>query len=106
MPTPDLQTRLADFVSFAQSLKGDEKGEAPLFLDRLFEAFGHDGTNEAGATHEFRVSKKSGVKGKNFWVTRGDLMSAREWFGLGFTDALKSGESRKRFESQGFHWAK
>ena len=66
MPTPDLQARLSDFVSFAQSLKGDEKGEAPLFLDRLFEAFGHEGTNEAGATHEFRVSKKGGVKGKNF----------------------------------------
>ncbi len=68
MPNPnsDLQGRLADFISFAKGLKGDEKGEAPLFLDRLFEAFGHDGTNEAGATHEFRVSKKGGARGKNF----------------------------------------
>jgi NAD(P)H-dependent flavin oxidoreductase YrpB (nitropropane dioxygenase family) len=37
-------------------------------------------------THQLDV----GVKGKNFWVTRGDLMRAREWYGLGFTDALKT----------------
>ncbi len=37
-------------------------------------------------THQLDV----GVKGKNFWVTPGDLMRAREWHGLGFTDALKT----------------
>jgi nitronate monooxygenase len=37
-------------------------------------------------THQLDV----GVKGKNFWVTRGDLMRAREWVGLGFTSALKT----------------
>ena len=37
-------------------------------------------------THQLDV----GVKGRNFWVTRGDLMRAREWYGLGFTDALKT----------------
>jgi NAD(P)H-dependent flavin oxidoreductase YrpB (nitropropane dioxygenase family) len=31
-----------------------------------------------------------GVKGKNFWVTRNDLLRAREWFGAGFTSALKT----------------
>ena len=31
-----------------------------------------------------------GVKGKNFWVTPGDLLRAREWFGAGFTSALKT----------------
>ena len=30
------------------------------------------------------------MKGKNFWVTKGDLMRARAWFGAGFTDALKT----------------
>lgn len=44
-------------------------------------------TQEAGDhTHQLDV----GVKGKNFWVTRGDLLRAREWFGLGFTDAVKT----------------
>lgn len=37
-------------------------------------------------THQLDV----GVKGKNFWVTRGDLLRAREWVGLGFEYALKT----------------
>ena len=37
-------------------------------------------------THQLDV----GVKGKNFWVTLGDLMRARQWYGAGFTDALKT----------------
>ncbi|PTS83298.1 nitronate monooxygenase, partial [Sphingomonas sp. HMWF008] len=37
-------------------------------------------------THQLDV----GVKGKNFWVTLGDLLRARQWYGAGFTDALKT----------------
>ena len=37
-------------------------------------------------THQLDV----GVKGKNFWVMRGDLMRAREWTGQGFEHALKT----------------
>ena len=37
-------------------------------------------------THQLDV----GIKGKNYWVTRGDLLRAREWFGQGFTSALKT----------------
>ena len=44
-------------------------------------------TQEAG-DHVFQLDV--GVKGRNFWVTRGDLLRAREWFGAGFTDALKT----------------
>ncbi|KQU55863.1 2-nitropropane dioxygenase [Sphingomonas sp. Leaf339] len=44
-------------------------------------------TQEAG-DHIFQLDV--GVKGKNFWVTQGDLLRAREWFGHGFTDALKT----------------
>ena len=44
-------------------------------------------TQEAG-DHVYQLDV--GVKGKNFWVTRGDLLRAREWFGLGYTDALKT----------------
>src|SRR5690606_13804848 len=32
----------------------------------------------------------AGVKGRNFWVTPGDLLRAREWVGQGFTNALKT----------------
>lgn len=44
-------------------------------------------TEKAGEhTHQLDV----GVKGKNFWVTRGDLLRAREWDGLGYITALKT----------------
>jgi len=37
-------------------------------------------------THQLDV----GVKGKSFWVSRDDLMRAREYFGAGFTEALRT----------------
>ncbi len=61
-----LRDSLTSFVTYAQSLKGDEKGEAPGFLDHLFRALGHQGTVEAGATHEHRVDKSPRSKGKKF----------------------------------------
>ena len=45
-------------------------------------------STEAAGDHQFRLDV--GVKGKNFWVTKGDLMRARAWYGAGFTDALKT----------------
>jgi hypothetical protein len=51
--------RLEDFVRFRrESLTGDEKGEAQVFLDRLFRALGHAGVFEAGATPEQRVRRR------------------------------------------------
>jgi SAM-dependent methyltransferase len=47
--------RILSFVGYASSLKGDERGEAQVFLDRLFQAFGHKGYKEAGATLESRI---------------------------------------------------
>jgi hypothetical protein len=38
------------FADYARSLEGDEKGEAQVFCDRLFRAFGHEGYKEADAT--------------------------------------------------------
>ena len=60
MATAELQSSLAQFVSFARSLKGDEKSEAQIFLDHFFRALGHGGVQEAGATLEFRIAKKPG----------------------------------------------
>ena len=48
---------LSRFVDYAKTLSGDEKGEAQVFCDRLFQAFGHAGYKEAGATLEFRIKK-------------------------------------------------
>jgi hypothetical protein len=53
--------RLANFVSWVgANIKGDEKGEAQVFLDRFFQAFGHAGLKEAGATLEERIKKGPG----------------------------------------------
>ncbi|MBY5765213.1 class I SAM-dependent DNA methyltransferase [Rhizobium leguminosarum] len=60
----ELVERLKSFVEYAKPL-GDEKGEAQVFCDRLFQAFGHGGYKEAGASLEHRITKASG-KGKTF----------------------------------------
>ena len=50
--------KIADFAAWAaQHITGDEKGEAQIFLDRLFQAFGQRGLREAGATLEMRVKR-------------------------------------------------
>jgi type II restriction/modification system DNA methylase subunit YeeA len=53
------ERRLAEFVDWADThIRGDEKGEAQIFLDRLFQGFGHKGVKEAGGTLEMRVKKE------------------------------------------------
>lgn len=48
--------RLNEFTEWvAKHIKGDEKGEAQIFLDRLFIAFGRRGVKEAGAELEMRI---------------------------------------------------
>lgn len=55
--------KINDFVQFVStSLKGDEKGEAQTFCDRLFKLFGHDGFLEAGGKFEARVQSKGKTK--------------------------------------------
>ena len=53
-PAPEeLRVRLDEFVRYRhEHLRGDEKGEAQVFLDRLFRAFDYRGVYEAGATLE------------------------------------------------------
>lgn len=47
-------------VEYGQALDGYEKGEAQVFCDRLFQAFGHEGYKEAGATLELQVKRRRG----------------------------------------------
>ena len=61
----DITEALEQFVAYTGLLKGDEKGEAQVFCDRLFKAFGHEGYKEAGAELEFRI-KKLANKGTSF----------------------------------------
>lgn len=54
-----LEENLRDFVQYRQTyLAGDEKGEAQVFLEHLFQAFGHAGLREAGAVAETRIRRR------------------------------------------------
>lgn len=53
---------LQQFVSWWETYcRGDEKGEAQVFLDRLFQGFGHGGISEAGAIAELRIRRQKGT---------------------------------------------
>lgn len=66
MAPTEKTTRLTEFTTWAAAhIKGDEKGEAQIFLDRLFKGFGHAGWKEAGATCEERV-KRADTGGASF----------------------------------------
>jgi len=54
----EVKNSISKFVEYTQSLEGDEKGEAQVFLDRFFQAFSHQGYKEAGAKLEHRVRRK------------------------------------------------
>jgi nitronate monooxygenase len=46
-------------------------------------------TKEPLGDHAFQLDVGVGTK-KNYWVTRGDLLHAREWHAQGYTDSLKT----------------
>jgi hypothetical protein len=54
----EARDRIKTFVDYAATLDGYERGEAQVFCDRLFKAFGHGGIKEAGATLEFKLARK------------------------------------------------
>jgi SAM-dependent methyltransferase len=57
---PATPESLQKFITYCQQhIIGDEKGQAQVFLDRFFRAFGHEGALEAGATYEARIDKSS-----------------------------------------------
>jgi len=54
----DRSKRLQIFADWVgKHVTGDEKGESQIFLDRLFQGFGHKGVFEVGGKPEFRVLK-------------------------------------------------
>src|SRR5215217_3747153 len=54
------ETLLQEFVDWcAAHITGDEKGQAQIFLDRLFRAFGQKGSLDVGGTAEMRIRKAS-----------------------------------------------
>jgi hypothetical protein len=91
-----LRERLAAFVRYRHEyLRGDEKGEAQIFTDGLFRAFGHAGVRQAGATLEERI-KKSDNRGTAF----ADLM----WRPRCLIEMKKSGVNLGRAYRQAFDY--
>ncbi len=68
----EIRQHIKAFVQYTTRLDGDEKGEAQVFCDRLFKAFGHEGYKEAGATLEYRVKRqgRSTAFADLFWSPR------------------------------------
>lgn len=88
---------LHNFVTFCQKhITGDEKGEAQIFLDRFFQAFGYQGALEAGATYEQRV-KKGSKKGKTGFA---DLV----WKPRVLIEMKKRGEDLNKHYYQAFDY--
>lgn len=85
---------IQEFVAYARTLKGDEKGEAQVFCDRLFKAFGHGGYKEAGATLEYRV------KGPGKSTKFADLL----WRPRLLLEMKKRGEKLQRHYTQAFEY--
>ena len=55
----DVRVAMETFVGYTKLLKRDEKGEAQVFCDPLFQALGHKGYKEAGAELESRQKRKA-----------------------------------------------
>jgi type II restriction/modification system DNA methylase subunit YeeA len=89
----DLTDRLKKFVAYGEKCKS-EKGDAQVFLDRLFQAFGHDGFKEAGAVLEFDVKS---TRGRTKWV---DLI----WKPRVLIEMKKRGEKLSRHYAQAFEY--
>jgi len=81
-----------------QHIKGDEKGEAHLFLEHLLKAFGNPGIREVGAELEFRVRKGSG---------RGVSFADMVWKPVVLIEMKKRGENLQRHYRQAFdYWVR
>lgn len=92
----DKTKKLEEFVAWVGGhIKGDEKGEAQIYLNYLFQAFGHKGLLEAGATCEERV-KKNDTGGTSF----ADLV----WKPRVVVEMKKRGADLKKHYRQAFEY--
>jgi len=95
----ELRVRLGQLATYrATYLTGDEKGESQVFLDRLFQAFGHQGYAEAGAKLEMRI-KSASTGGTSF----ADLV----WKPRVLIEMKKAGSDLSRHYRQAFdYWVR
>jgi hypothetical protein len=90
----DTPSKIRSFIEYSRTLKVDEKGEAQVFCDRLFQAFNHEGYKDAGAELEYRVK----VKGKS--TKFADLL----WRPRLLLEMKKRGEKLEKHYQQAFEY--
>ncbi|MEM8674256.1 MAG: DNA methyltransferase [Cyanobacteria bacterium P01_G01_bin.67] len=88
---------LHEFVNYRlQHIQGKEKGEAQIYLERFFQAFGHQGIKEVGAECESVVTKGS-KKGKTGFA---DLV----WKPRVLIEMKRGGEDLSKHYRQAFNY--
>jgi hypothetical protein len=95
------QEKLAEFVAWcSKHITGDEKGQAQIFLDRLFQAFGQAGCLDVGGTTEFRI-RKAGEDGG------GTAFADYVWKPIVLIEMKKRGENLQKHYRQAFdYWTR
>ncbi|MBC7852101.1 MAG: class I SAM-dependent DNA methyltransferase [Pirellulaceae bacterium] len=93
--------RLNDFIDWAaKHITGDEKGQAQIFLDRLFQAFGQPGCLDVGGTPEFRIRKSQEDGG-------GTAFADYVWKPVVLIEMKRRGEDLSRHFRQAFdYWTR
>jgi type II restriction/modification system DNA methylase subunit YeeA len=96
LPVDELREHLAGFVRYREEhLRGDEKGEAAIFLENLFRALGHEGVRQAGATLEQRIKRRD-----NGGTAYADL----EWKPRVLVEMKKAGRDLAKDYQQAFEY--
>lgn len=93
--------KLADFVEWCgKHITGDEKGQAQIFLDRLFQAFGQAGSLDVGGSPEFRIRKDKEDGG-------GTAFADYVWKPVVLVEMKKRGADLQRHYRQAFdYWTR
>jgi len=93
--------KLAEFIAWCQkNISGDEKGQAQIFLDRLFQAFDQPGCLDVGGTPEFRIRKSDKDGG-------GTAFADYVWKPIVLIEMKKRGENLQKHYRQAFdYWTR
>lgn len=66
---PTLRDPLVEFIEWVdKNIEGYEKGEAQIFLDRMFKALGHEGAKEAGGKFEDGLKRQRGRRSSTSFI--------------------------------------
>ena len=98
MPSRD---KLSEFTAWCQNhITGDEKGQAQIFLDRLFQGFGQPGCLDVGGHTEFRIRKADEDGG-------GTAFADYVWKPVVLVEMKKRGENLQKHYRQAFdYWTR